>query len=255
MALPRRVLITGACGNLGAKLSGHLAGRCELVRLDRDGDGKEVVRADLATWDERWIGHFLDVNCVVHLAGNPTAADPWEKLIGPNLDAVLNVFEAAACAGVRRVIYASSNHVLGGYRDELGVVLTPDLAPRPGLRYRSGGVERDSLAYGTSKLFGERIGRHFAEARGLEVLAVRIGWVWRGDNTPGGLPTDREEWFRQMWLSDRDFLHLMECCLEARLEQRFAVVHGMSVNRGMRWCLEATRQLLGYQPVDGIDQA
>jgi hypothetical protein len=55
-----------------------------------------------------------------------------------------------------------------------------------------------------------------------------------------------------MWLSNRDYCHLMERCLLADLPGPFAVVNGMSANTGMRWDLDATRRLLGYEPQDDV---
>ena len=78
----------------------------------------------------------------------------WTKLIGPNLDALVNVFQASAQAKVRRVIFASSNHVMGGYKDLTEpFLLTTDLPPKPGTRYVVDGEERDSTPYGSGKLF------------------------------------------------------------------------------------------------------
>ena len=106
---PRRVLITGAAGNLGAKLAAHCRSSLELVLLDKP-DG------DLSVWDERWVSRFEGVDSVVHLAGNPVAYHSWDELTGPNIDAVLNVLEAAARAGAKRLIFASSNHVMGAIK-------------------------------------------------------------------------------------------------------------------------------------------
>jgi uronate dehydrogenase len=196
---------------------------------------------------------FNGVDTVFHFAADPEAYHPWPDLIGPNLDALVNVYQAALAGGVRRFVFASSNHVMGGYQDEPGVRLTPDLSPRPGLRYVVDGQPRNSTAYGSAKLFGERIGKCYADAHGLEVIAVRIGWVWRGGaNVPANLPRERGDWFRLMWLSDRDFCHLMERCLLATLPSRFLIVNGMSANTGMAWDLESTRRILGYEPQDDV---
>lgn len=253
MTPPGPVLVTGAAGNLGAKLCVHLAGRCPVVRLDRvpTADGPGV---DLAVWDGGWVDRFRGAAAVVHLAGDPVAYHDWPDLLGPNVDAVLNVFEAAARHAVRRVVFASSNHVMGGYQDVPGVAITETLPPKPGLRYTTDGATRFSGAYAATKLFGERVGRQYAAARGLEVVAVRLGWVWRGANTPAELPAERGDWFRDMWLSDRDFLHLMDCCLTAELPEPFVVVNGMSANAGMRWDLSAARRL-GYRPRDDVRAA
>jgi len=246
-----RVLITGAAGNLGAKLSAHLHGRTDLVLLDRI-EAPDVQLADLSNWSELWLRKFEGAEAVVHFAGNPVAFDPWPDLVGPNVDAMLHVYEAAARAGARRLIFASSNHVMGGYQDGDAPIIE-DMPPRPGARYVSAGAERFSGAYGATKLFGERVGKQYAAERGLEVIAVRIGWVWRGINTPEELPADRGQWFRQMWLSDRDFLQLMECCLTARLPEPYLVVNGMSANTGMRWDLTRAREILGYVPQDDVN--
>ena len=81
---------------------------------------------------------------------------------------------------------------------------------------------------------------------------IRIGWVWRGENLPSELPPERGDWFRNMWLSDRDFLHLLDCCLTAELLEPFLIVNGMSNNTGMRWDLTSTTQAIGYQPQDDV---
>ena len=253
MTLPRRVLITGAAGCLGSKLRRHLAGRCELVLLDKIPADAEIVAADLSQWHESWVRRFEGIDAVVHLAGDPVSFRPWAELVGPNVDAMLNVFEASARGGARRLVFASSNHVMGGYQDEPGMPITTQLPPRPGLRFTAEGASRESSAYGATKLFGERVGRHYAAARGLEVIAVRLGWVWRGSNVPSELPAERGEWFRKMWLSDRDYLHLMDCCLSAELSERFVVINGMSANTLMRWDLSETKRLLGYEPQDDVE--
>jgi hypothetical protein len=99
---PRTVLITGACGNIGRKLRAAWADVYDLVLIDRTApeDDTEVIVADLAIFDEEWITHFHGVDTVVHLAANPNEFAPWDELIGPNLNALSNVFNAAALAGV-----------------------------------------------------------------------------------------------------------------------------------------------------------
>jgi len=250
------VLITGAAGNLGAKLRHHLEGRYVLRLLDRaPGSDPAIVAADLAQWEPRWADLFHGVETVVHLAADPTASQTWSNVIGPNIDGVVHVFQACVRAGVRRVVFASSNHVMGGYKEDAAYpLLTTDLPPRPGTRYTFRGEVLDSTAYGAAKLFGERLGRCYAEVHGLSVLAVRIGALRPGENRAADFPTDREEWFRLMWISNRDFCRLMERCLLADVSPRFVILHGMSANTGMRWDLESTRRLVGYEPQDDVTQ-
>jgi nucleoside-diphosphate-sugar epimerase len=254
MESPKNVLITGAAGSLGTKLRRHLHGRFSLCLLDKDPRGDaDIIPCDLAHWHTSWVDRFQGVDVGFHFAGNPEAFHSWPELTGPNLDGMIHAYHAAIRGGVRRFIFASSNHVMGGYHDVPGVRLTADTPPRPGLRYVVDGETRDSTAYACAKLFGERMGRCCAESSGLEVIAVRLGWVYRkGPNLAANLPRERGDWFRLMWLSDPDFCQLMERCILAELPSRFLLVNGMSSNTGMAWDLADTRRILGYEPQDDV---
>jgi uronate dehydrogenase len=252
----RTVLITGATGNLGTKLRGHLEGRYALRLLDIDPRGDtRVIQADLSRWDRNWVDALQGVDVAVHLAANAMAHQSWQAVIGPNIDATINLFQAAVQGRVKRVVYASSNHVMGGYQDEPALLrLTTDIPPYPGTRYWVGEEFRDSTPYAAAKLFGEQLGKGTAGAFGLSVIAVRIGWVRPGENRAQDIPVERGPWFRYMWLSNRDFCQLMERCIVADLPDRFAVVNGMSANTDMRWDIEYTRRLLGYAPRDDVSR-
>jgi nucleoside-diphosphate-sugar epimerase len=234
----RIVLITGANGNIGRKLRAAWTDVYDLVLIDRsaDRDDPDVIVADLETMDDDWITHFHGVDTVVHLAANPDSEATWDELIGPNLDALANVFNAAALAGVERIIFASSNHVMGGYRDLDDEPITVDRVPVP------------DGPYGAAKLFGERLGQSLARTFDLTFIALRIGWVQGGNNRPETLPDD---WSRHLWLSNTDLVRLFDGAVEAEIEDRtFVVVNGMSRNHGMRWDLSEAAELLGYLPVD-----
>jgi uronate dehydrogenase len=253
----KTVLITGAAGNLGGKLRRHLEGRYDLCLLDKEpGGDPDIHQADLAQWDPHWVALFDGVDAVAHLAADPTAQQTWQNLVEPNVDATVHVYLAAVWGEVKRLVYASSNHVMGGYKDEpVPARLTTDLPPRPGARYVVDGETRDSTAYAAAKLFGERLGKCHADAHALSTIAVRIGWVRPGDNSPEEIPAERGDWFRLMWLSNRDYCQLLEKCLTADPELHFAVVNGMSANTGMRWDITYTRLMVGYEPQDNVARA
>lgn len=235
---PRSILITGACGNLGRKLRAAWEDYYDLVLLDiaATPNDPDVIRADLSVLDDDWITHFHNVDTVIHLAAQPSEFSTWEELEKPNLDVLCNVFNAAALAGVERLIFASSNHAMGEYRNLGEMPITIDLPPRP-----------DS-PYGATKLMGERLGMSLARAFDLTFIALRLGWIQSGENRPETLP---DEWARAMWLSNRDLVQLFECAVEADLDDRdFVIVNGMSNNSGMRWDLSLTAELLGYTPED-----
>jgi NAD(P)-dependent dehydrogenase (short-subunit alcohol dehydrogenase family) len=234
----RVVLITGASGNLGRKLRAAWDDVYDLVLIDRipDPDDPDLIVADLSELDESWLTHFHGVDTVIHLAANPNEFAAWEELERPNLDALCNVFHAAALAGVERLIFASSNHAMGGYRELGDMPITVDLPPKP------------DGPYGATKLMGERLGRSLARAFDITFIALRLGWIQSGANRPDTLPDD---WARAMWLSNNDLVRLFDCAVEAELDDRLVVVaNGMSNNRGMRWDLSATAELLGYYPED-----
>lgn len=259
----KTVLITGASGNLGTKLRNHLQGRYSLRLLDLDPKGDtEIIQADFGQWEERWAETFAGAEVVVHLAANPNPNMSWPEVIGSNIDGLINVFTVAARAGVKRLIYASSNHAMGRYKDILEPqILGMDTPPQPGTFYEINGQARDSLPYGAAKLIGERLGKSYHEIYGMSVIAVRIGWVRHGDNAAAAvnqalatfdIPDEFKTWLRLMWLSDRDFCQLFEACIRADNSVGFTVVNGMSANSGMRWDLDHTRRVVGYAPQDDI---
>jgi len=239
-APPRRVLVTGAAGNIGGKVCRHLeaGGRYELVRLDLDPqDASGVVRADLATADPAWIGLFAGVDTVIHLAAWARARAAWPNVVGPNVDALLNVYLAAVRHGVRRVIFASSVWSLYGYRftaDRLDGALPPE----------------PTNPYGATRLFGERVGKCFLDQHGIETVAFRIGACGRGESRADHAMT-RGDWEQACWVSDRDLCQAMEKAIIAP-SVGFAILNLTSSVEGSRWSLEDTRRVLGYEPQDPL---
>ncbi|MCC7282787.1 MAG: NAD(P)-dependent oxidoreductase [Acetobacteraceae bacterium] len=235
--MTRTVLITGARGNLGTKLRAHFSDLGWTVRLlDVRADGDPAItEADLSVYDDAWARLATDADAIVHFAGNPSPAASWASVQRLNIDLTQNVYEAAARHGARRVVFASSNWTMAGHRFA-GFPLTTDHEPAP------------VNPYGVSKLIGERIGRAFAEHRGVSSISFRIGYCQTGDNLPGphmgwGL------WGQRMWLSNRDLCQAMERAVLAE-DVPCAVLNLMSDNPGMRWDIETTRRTIGYAPRD-----
>src|SRR5262249_10857190 len=129
---PLAVLITGAAGNIGSKLRNAWEGQYDLVLLDRDPRGDpDILEAELADPAGGWIEHFHGVDVVVHREGNPNEFASWEELAGPNIGALANVLHAAVLAGVERVIFASSNHAMGDYREFGDMPIAVNFPPKP----------------------------------------------------------------------------------------------------------------------------
>jgi uronate dehydrogenase len=233
--MTRTILITGAAGNIGAKLAAHFkaSGAYDLRLLDLKGGG-DIAAADLAVY-QGWPAQFEGVDTVLHFAGDPRGTASWAEVKRANILGTQHVLRAARAAKVRRVVFASTNQVMLGYRFGSGPVTT-DLPPAP------------LSPYGISKLFGEEIGRAFVEETGIDFLALRIGYFQRDENLPGE-HMEIGEWGQSMWLSNSDMIQAAEKAIEAP-PFGFAVVNLVSNNKGMRWDIGHTREIIGYVPLD-----
>ena len=229
-----RILITGAAGKIGKALRAGLRGHYRVIRLSdiapmgQAAPGEEVYPADirdLAAVEKS----MTDIDCVVHLAG-VSEEDAWDKVLPMNIEGCYNVFEAARRQGVKRVIFASSNHAVGFHRRER--FLDNTVQPRPDSRY------------GVSKVFGEALGRLFADKHGLSVACLRIG-TFRTPDRPGEA--------RQLltWISHRDMVSLVRCCID-HPHYHFVVVYGVSNNLRSRWD-NINAKFLGYRPEDNAE--
>jgi NAD+ dependent glucose-6-phosphate dehydrogenase len=228
------ILITGASGNLGKKLSAGLKNRFDLRLLDLRG-GENVESADLTSTDDCWLHLFSGVDTVVHLAGEPKPNAPWDKCYQSNVVGTRNVLAAARKACVKRVILASTNQIMAGYRFLEDPVFS-DGEPKP------------LNPYAVSKLICEEMGKSFAADTGISFIALRIGYVLDGNDHPKpamgiGL------WGQQMWLSDGDLVRGFERAVLAQ-DVPIAVLNLVSDNAGMRWDMEKTKEVIGFTPQD-----
>ncbi|MGE0212919.1 MAG: NAD-dependent epimerase/dehydratase family protein [Parvibaculaceae bacterium] len=227
-----KLLITGAAGDIGRVLREGLAGRYELLRLaDIVPQAPAAQGEECVTFDGNDLEATVDacrgMDCVVHLAGIPNEPeeDAWERLLRNNIVATRNVFEAARRTGVNRVVFASSNHVVGFLRREVMADARAEMRP-------------DTL-YGVTKVFGEAIGRLYADKYALSVACLRIGSF-------RARPEDRRQ--LATWLSHRDAVQLFRRCIEAP-DYRFLIVYGVSDNATNFWS-NAGLEWLGYAPKD-----
>jgi nucleoside-diphosphate-sugar epimerase len=243
MTTQMTVAVTGADGGIGRVLNRGLSDRFDGRWLSRD--DADVSHIDAV---ERAI---RGAEAVVHLAAAAEIQSDWDEVLPANVVGAYNVFEAAHRVGVRRVVFASSNHAVGMYMHDGERFADP---ANPVEVAADAPVRPDSL-YGASKAWGEAIGRFYAEQRGLEVVCLRIGWVTDDDGPPSSTelreePPDVRPRAPGMWLSHRDLVSLVEASLTA--DVRFAIVHGVSDNVGRWLSLDDGRRLLGWRPRDGV---
>jgi uronate dehydrogenase len=228
-----RVLITGAAGHIGTVLRQGLRGRYDLLRLSdiaplgNAAPGEEVVQADIQDFAATRRS-MEGIDAVVHLGGVIVETD-WEKIMPVNIAGAYNVFEAARQQGVKRVVFASSNHAVGFYRRSQRIDDTAQ--PRPDTRY------------GLSKAFGESLGHLYADKHAIGVACLRIG-------TCRERPTELRH--LSTWQSHRDIIQLVHRCIDApRLH--FIIAYGVSNNPRSLWDNSAAQRELGYVPEDSAE--
>lgn len=228
-----RILMTGAAGNLGRAMRHRLKANCSVLRLSDcvafgdAQDGEEVQLADLA--DAQAVHALVrGVDAIVHFGGIAVEG-PFDPILAANIVGIVNLYEGARKQGVRRVVFASSNHVTGFYRqsETIGV----DCAPRP-----------DGF-YGLSKAFGEDVARFYFDRYGIETACVRIG---------SSFPEPADRRMLATWLSFDDLHRLVTACLTTPV-LGWSVIYGMSDNAVTWWDNSGARHI-GYVPQDSSDR-
>lgn len=232
MARFKKIMITGAAGNLGRQLREHLAQFAdERVLMDRAemaaaGAGETVVQCDLTEADVI-AEHMEGVDVVVHFGGAPLE-HTFETILNSNIVGSYNIYEGARKAGVKRVVYASSIHAVGYHQRES--VIDTDCDHRP-----------DSM-YGVSKCFVEDLARYYFDKYGIESVCLRI-------NSSFPEPLDRR--MLGTWLSYRDCCKLVERSILAP-RVGFTVAYGISDNDEAFVSNHLVKHL-GYRPQDNAE--
>ena len=227
-----KILVTGAAGGVGTRLRKLMKDLYPSIRWsdirkpDDVGADEDFVVADLA--DLAAVEKIVaGVEGIVHLGGH-SIEGPWETILNANIIGCYNLFEAAYRAGVKRVVFASSNHAMGFYprSKRIGV----DVTVRPDSRY------------GISKAFGEAVGAFYADKHGLRVTCLRIGNV-------GDAPADQRR--LAIWLKPQDLVQLIRIGLEHR-DIHFEIFYGASDNADAWWDNSNARRF-GYKPMGKSD--
>ena len=228
-----RLLLTGAAGGLGKALRPRLKAYCDTLRLSDIVDlgsaaaGEELQPVKLE--DRAAMLSLLEgVSAVVHLGGVSTE-QPFDLILQGNIIGVYNVYEAARKHGVRRVVFASSNHVTGYYRQD--EVIDASMPVRP------------DGHYGISKAFGEDLSRFYFDRYGIETVCLRIG---------SSFPEPKDRRMLATWLSYDDLERLVVASLTAPVVGH-SIVFGMSDNTTTWWDNTSARHI-GYRPQDSSEQ-
>jgi NAD+ dependent glucose-6-phosphate dehydrogenase len=226
--------ITGGAGRIATAIRPVLREHYQIRLLDvREPQsnlaGDEFRGVDISKFDD--VMSCLDgVEAVVHLAADPSTAGSWSSQLTNNIEGTRNVFEGARRQGAHKIVFASTNHVMGFYNLEQAWPIDTQRAIRP-----------DSL-YGVSKAFGEALGRYYTDAFDMSVICLRIGWF-----------TDRNPAIASLnplWISPRDIAQIV--LLGLQTSRRFGIYNATSNNPQAHWDLTSAREELGYEPQDDV---
>ena len=227
-----RLLLTGAGGNLGKELRPRLKSYCDVLRVSHRSDlgpsapGEEIMLASLENKDQM-MALMKDVDAVVHMGGVSTE-QPWAPILAGNIIGMVILYEAARKAGTKRIIFASSNHATGFYKQS--ETITPTAPPKP-----------DGF-YGLSKAFGENVAQMYWDRWGIETVSVRIG---------SSFPEPKDRRMLATWLSYDDLERLIMAGLTSPIVGH-SVIYGMSDNQHTWWD-NAPAKHIGYRPQDSSD--
>lgn len=239
-----RVLLTGANGNIGADFADEWHRfhrddydlRVGTRRADySDPRFDDIVRADIEDAASNRAA-ARGVDCIVHMAGNPSVEATFDELLGPNIIGAYNVFEAARLEGVKRVIFASSVHAIMGY-------------PVDFQAHHDDPARADTL-YGASKVYGEGLCSAYAYLHGISCIALRIGAYVPDDERERRVYCSDNPQLLDIVVSRRDLCQLIHKCIMAPDSLDYAVFHGISNNRFKRMDIANASELVGYEPLD-----
>lgn len=197
----RAILLTGVSGSIGRHLGRFLRAR-----------GYEVVGVDLCappreSCDEFYKQDILELqenspiarnrrwDALVHLAALlPPKGAPEHDIFRVNVLGTYNVFRLAAQNRITKVIFMSSDSVLGFTFSKR--FTKPQYVP---IDEKHPTFAHDT--YGLSKLLGEQMARSFSFETDATVFCLRPPWVWVPEETERylGLIQHPEEWAHGLW--------------------------------------------------------
>ena len=271
--MAKTVAITGSAGFIGSLLSDAFREKgYTVVGIDKAVPSSQHTNDNKAEFEikkEKYVNRVCDMsdphsckgifeNCdiVIHLAGdgNPKA-DFITSLVPNNIVSVYNVCTEAKISGVKRVIFASSNHTQV-YGFEQCNATKENFAGKFALP-KTGKVNLENYRncptslYGVSKIAGEEIGHFFStREQAFEFIALRIGWVVY-DSPFAHKNTPLNDYLESMYLSKNDCIGYFLAAAETtniNNENPFYVGYAISNNKTALYDIKNTCETLAFAP-------
>ena len=244
----KNILITGGAGLVGSVLTKGLKDKFNISILDiKKVDGVDSHTGDISNIDSI-VPAFKGIDTVVHLAGDRRVHGDWDSILNNNIIGLYNIYEAARLSGVKRVVFASSQHATGGFYDvEPYSFINDGKYEKLPTNYKpldeTCRIRPDSF-YGASKSFGESMSSYYSDFHDISTINIRIGWVI-SDDDPTFSPASLN-----LWLSHRDIVQIIDLSINAPEEIKYDTFYATSDNYWKIWSIEKAKKILGYKPFD-----
>lgn len=234
------ILITGSEGKIGKILIRELSEEYNFWRLDKaaNRENENYWKVDISN-ERKLTGVFHEifrisgsVDVIMHLAAESHTDAPWESILRNNIIGTKNIYECARKFEIKKIIFASTNHITGCY-EKKGI-------PKKMINIST--PVRPDGDYAVSKIFSEALAREYWELYGIRSICLRIGSVLENDN-----PTDNPR-LMKTWLSHRDLTQIIKKSVEAPVN--FGIYYAVSRNTGRFWDISGAEKELAYSPRD-----
>lgn len=181
----KKILVTGACGQLGSELTPALINRFgaeSVIATDiRESFETQAVYENLDVLDKQRLSEIIDkynITEIYHLAAVLSARAETNPLSSwdINMTGLLNVLEICVEKKIQKVYWPSSIAVFGPHSERINTPQNTVMDP--------------GTVYGISKLAGERWMAYYHEKYGLDTRSLRYPGIISYKTLPGGGTTD-----------------------------------------------------------------
>jgi len=248
----KKILITGGSGLIGTVLNNHLKDNYDVSNLDikkPTAPSQKTIIGNINNFEDVQLAS-KNVDVIIHLGAVISVDSSWEDVLKNNIESTRNVYESAKVNGVKKVIFASSNHTVGLFENdspykEIVSGKYENIDPDNMKTIDKNVPLRPDSFYGVSKSFGESIGRYYFETFNIQSVNLRIGTVQKIDTPKSSIR------HYSTWLSHRDISQLVEKSIIH--DVGFEIFYGVSNNKWRIWDISDAYKKISYVPIDNAE--